>query len=75
MSNAEFFQLWGNFDIKPTGWTEQNERDFQAYLEDFDPSPQNYGDGYSYPPDRFEFLEIMEEDKEDLMEYKSEDVI
>lgn len=61
--------------MKPTGWTEQNERDYQSYLDDFDPSPQHYGDDYSSPPDRYEFLEIMEDDKDDLMEYKSEDVI
>ena len=25
--------------------------EYEKYLEDFDPSPQNYGDDYSTPPD------------------------
>lgn len=46
--------------MKPDNWTAQNETKFQEYLADFDPSPQNHGDDYGYPPDRFEFLEMIE---------------
>ena len=36
---------------------------YQMYIDNFDPSPQNYGDGYSTPPD-FETWVIEQEDDE-----------
>jgi len=30
-------------------FTDKQLKEYQAYLEDFDPSPQNYGDDYSAP--------------------------
>jgi len=30
-------------------FTDKQLKEYQAYLDDFDPSPQNYGDDYSAP--------------------------
>jgi hypothetical protein len=36
---------------------------YQEYLADFDPTPQNYGDDYSSPPD-FDTWVIEQEEEE-----------
>jgi len=37
---------------------------YQEYLDDFDPSPQNYGDDYSAPLDLHEWMLAMEEESD-----------
>ena len=37
---------------------------YEEYLENFDPSPQNYGDDYSTPPD-FETWVLEQEEEEE----------
>ena len=39
---------------------EQLRREYEEYIKDFDPSPQNYGDDYSHTPDFEEWLEEQE---------------
>ena len=41
--------------------TDSQRKAYEEYLENFDPSPQNYGDDYSSPLDFDEWMLEMEE--------------
>ncbi len=44
-------------------FTDKQLKEYQAYLEDFDPSPQNYGDDYSTPMDLDDWLDEQENEE------------
>ena len=44
-------------------FTDKQLKEYQAYLEDFDPSPQNYGDDYSAPMDLDDWLDEQENEE------------
>ena len=44
-------------------FTDKQLKEYQAYLTDFDPSPQNYGDDYGYPMDLDDWLDEQENEE------------
>jgi hypothetical protein len=44
-------------------FTDKQLKEYQAYLTDFDPSPQNYGDDYSAPMDLDDWLDEQENEE------------
>ena len=44
-------------------FSDKQLKEYQAYLEDFDPSPQNYGDDYSAPMDLDDWLDEQENEE------------
>ena len=44
-------------------FTDKQLKEYQAYLEDFDPSPQNYGDDYSAPLELDDWLDEQENEE------------